>query len=114
MTDAEREELRSLIQAHIAELTESMPYLEKEAAAVAPSVSLGRLTRMEALNDQGVNQHVLDQNRRRLERLTNALQRVDTDRFGLCVRCGKEIAIERLRLVPEALVCVPCSDKKRT
>ncbi len=43
----------------------------------------------------------------------NALRRADTDAFGLCVRCGTEIPIGCLRLVPEALVCVPCGEKPR-
>ena len=112
MTEQERAELRSLIEQRIAELKASVPYLEEESKAVEPSVSLGRLTRMEALNDKGVNEHVLEQNRRTLEKLQNALRRVDTDVFGKCVRCGGEIPMGRLRLVPEALVCVPCAEKK--
>jgi DnaK suppressor protein len=112
MTEQERAELRSLIEQRIAELKASVPYLEEESKAVEPSVSLGRLTRMEALNDKGVNEHVLEQNRRTLEKLQNALRRVDTDAFGKCVRCGGEIPMGRLRLVPEALVCVPCAEKK--
>ena len=90
-----------------------MPYLEEETKAVEPSVSLGRLTRMEALNDKGVNEHVLEQNRRTLEKLTNALRRMGTGEYGTCIRCGGEIPIERLRLVPEALVCVPCAERKK-
>ena len=113
MEPGDREELRQLIEQRINEIKESMPYLEQETEVVEPSVSLGRLTRMEALNDKGVNEQVLEQNRRRLERLHNAMRRVETDQFGRCVRCGTEIPIERLRLVPEALVCVPCADKKR-
>ena len=113
MTNEERAELKLLIEARIAELTASVPYLEEESKAVEPSVSLGRLTRMEALNDKGVNEHVLRQNRKTLERLENALRRVTTEEYGLCVRCGKEIPMGRLRLVPEALVCVPCAEKPR-
>mgnify|MGYP006302491735 CR=1 FL=1 len=113
MTNEERAELRALIESRIVELKASVPYLEEESKAVEPSVSLGRLTRMEALADKGVNEHVLAQSRKTLERLENALRRVDTEAFGRCVRCGREIPIGRLRLVPEALVCVPCAEKKR-
>ncbi|HKJ84830.1 MAG TPA: TraR/DksA C4-type zinc finger protein [Spirochaetia bacterium] len=113
MTNDERAELKALIAARIAEVKASIPYLEDESKAVEPSVSLGRLTRMEALNDKGVNEHILEQSRRTLERLENARRRADTDTFGRCIRCGGEIPMGRLRLVPEALVCVPCSEKKR-
>ncbi len=113
MTEEQRGELEELIRQKMEQIVASMPYLEEETKAIAPSVSLGRLTRMEALNDKGVNEHVLEQNRRQLQRLANALKRVGTDDYGRCIRCGEEIPIERLRVVPEALVCVPCAENKR-
>ena len=79
----------------------------------APSSSLGRLTRMEALNDKGVNEHVKAKAKVRLQKLSNALQRIEAGTYGTCIRCGREIPAGRLQLVPEALVCVPCAEKKR-
>ena len=113
MTPEERSELRELIEGRIREMKESMPYLEEESKPVAPSVSLGRLTRMEALNDKGVNEHVLAQNKATLQKLENALRRMETGEYGTCIRCGGEIPIGRLRLVPEALICVPCAEKPK-
>lgn len=114
MTDKIRHELKELIEQRIRELTASMPYLKEETKAIAPSVSLGRLTRMEALSEKGVNEQALEQNRRQLQRLANALKRVDSEEYGRCIRCGGDVPLERLRLVPEALLCVPCAEKKRT
>ncbi|MFW5685443.1 MAG: TraR/DksA family transcriptional regulator [Spirochaetota bacterium] len=68
---------------------------------------------LEALPDKGVNEHVLEQSRKTLGRLDNARRRADTEAFGKCVRCGDDIPMGRLRLVPEALVCVPCAERKR-
>lgn len=113
MTEQELAEQRELILRRIGELEESMPYLAEETKAVEPSVSLGRLTRMEALNDKGVNEHVLAQARKTLERLNNALIRIEKGEYGRCVWCGREIPLPRLREVPEALLCVPCAEKKK-
>jgi DnaK suppressor protein len=112
MTQQDREAQRELILARIDELEGSLGYLTEETKAIEPSVSLGRLTRMEALNDKGVNEHVLAENRKSLERLRNALGRIEDGSYGQCIRCGSPIPMERLRLVPEALICVPCSEKK--
>jgi DnaK suppressor protein len=112
MTDQELQDQKALIEARIAEIESSFDYLAEETKAIEPSVSLGRLTRMEALNDKGVNEHVLAQSRQTLERLKNALTRIDKGTYGVCVRCGTEIPLHRLQHVPEALVCVPCSEKK--
>lgn len=112
MTDQELQDQKALIETRIAEIESSFDYLAEETKAIEPSVSLGRLTRMEALNDKGVNEHVLAQSRQTLERLKNALTRIEKGTYGTCVRCGKEIPLPRLQHVPEALICVPCSEKK--
>lgn len=104
----------ALIRSRITEITDSLPYLKEETKAVEPSVSLGRLTRMEALNDKGVNEHVLAQAKKTLERLDNALLRIEKNTYGKCVRCGSEIPLPRLQEVPEALLCVPCAEKDRS
>jgi DnaK suppressor protein len=103
---------KELILQEIAEIESSFAYLADETKAIEPSVSLGRLTRMEALNDKGVSEHVLAQNKQKLERLKNALGRIEDGSYGVCIRCGKEIPAQRLQHVPEALICVPCSEKK--
>ncbi|GAB6089112.1 TraR/DksA family transcriptional regulator [Spirochaeta dissipatitropha] len=113
MTQAELQSQRELVVKRIVELTGSLPYLDEETKAIAPSSSLGRLTRMEALNDKGVNEHIKGQTRITLQKLENALLRIDSGSYGSCVRCGREIPLGRLQLVPEALVCVPCAEKKR-
>lgn len=104
---------RSLIEKQIEEIKESLAYLKDESKPVEPSVALGRLTRMEAISEKGVNEAMLSSAEGRLEKLTNALKRIDGGTYGLCVRCGREIPQGRLTAVPEALVCIPCLEKKR-
>jgi RNA polymerase-binding transcription factor DksA len=46
----------------------------------------------------------------RLYRIDEALRRLygDPESYGRCARCGKDIAFERLQLVPEATLCAEC------
>lgn len=37
-----------------------------------------------------------------------ALERIDGGRYGACHRCVRPIAVERLRIVPQARFCGPC------
>jgi RNA polymerase-binding protein DksA len=37
-----------------------------------------------------------------------ALARLDADTFGTCLRCGREIAPERLEALPWAAHCIEC------
>ncbi|MCF7953198.1 MAG: TraR/DksA C4-type zinc finger protein [Spirochaetales bacterium] len=113
MNQDEINELKTIILGKIEDIQASMPYLNEETQAIAPSCSLGRLTRMEALSEKGVNEYVLEQNKQSLVKLQNALERIEKGSYGKCVRCGKEIPAGRLKLVPETLICVPCAEKKR-
>ncbi len=41
--------------------------------------------------------------------VNEALSRIESGTFGLCVSCGKEIEIERLDIIPFTKVCAECS-----
>ena len=113
MTQEEQNELKDLITSKIQSLEESSPYLDEETKPIEPSVSLGRLTRMEAISEKGISEYVLAQNKQALQRLHNALERIERGTYGVCMKCGREIPLGRLRLVPEALMCVSCSSHGR-
>jgi len=112
MTEEERSLLRKQIEQTIAELKESVEYLTEATQPVEPSVALGRLTRMEAIVEKGVNEARLNDVKRRLERMVNALARMDAGTYGRCIRCGKDIPLGRLQAVPESLICVSCAEKR--
>lgn len=44
-----------------------------------------------------------------LERIDNAIRRIDADMFAICEKCGGEIEAERLDAVPYATQCGDCA-----
>ena len=52
---------------------------------------------------------VLDQARRHLDELDEALARLDDGTYGVCVRCGAPIGSERLAARPAAPTCISCA-----
>jgi len=48
----------------------------------------------------------------RLQDIEEALERIYEDRFGLCEECDSEIALERLRAIPYAPLCVDCKRRQ--
>ena len=48
----------------------------------------------------------------RLQDIEEALERIREDRFGLCEECDREIALERLRAIPYAPLCVDCQRRQ--
>jgi|GEM_PF-256939 len=45
-----------------------------------------------------------------LEKIERALARIEEGSFGLCEECGEPIGIERLRVRPEATLCIRCKE----
>jgi DnaK suppressor protein len=52
---------------------------------------------------------------KRLRLIDSALARVETGKYGYCMKCNKKIPHERLEAIPYALMCIECktSDERR-
>lgn len=61
--------------------------------------------------DQARDAALLDRTRQTLGELIAAQERLATDAYGLCERCGRAIPGDRLRARPEARFCVPCTSR---
>lgn len=70
--------------------------------------SVGRLSRIEALQNQGLTQNLAERERRQLEQVLKALERIEEGTFGICNDCRAPIRFERLLVFPEALNCAAC------
>jgi RNA polymerase-binding protein DksA len=45
---------------------------------------------------------------KRFKLIDNAIARIKTGKYGLCVKCGKRIPQSRLEAIPYALLCIDC------
>ena len=70
--------------------------------------SVGRLSRMDAMQVQAMAQAVEARRRGRLQAIEAALQRLDSGDFGYCVECGDEISPKRLDIDPTTTRCIDC------
>lgn len=113
LTAKEKNEIKEIIETSIQTLQEQIITLEEKVKPIAPDCSLGRLTRLEAMGEQHVNNKILDESKLRLTRLTNALMRVDKPMFGICIECEEPIGMDRMRIRPESVRCVSCADTVR-
>jgi DnaK suppressor protein len=72
--------------------------------------SVGRLSRMDALQVQAMAQAVEGRRQGREARIKAALKRLDEDEYGYCAACGEDIPAKRLELDAATARCVGCSD----
>jgi len=107
---AQRDALRAQLKALHAELSASLTGAGDRAGTVDLDQSaVGRLSRVDALQQQAMAQAQERRLELRLKTVVNALARVETDRFGECLRCGEDIPERRLRARPEAPFCLACT-----
>ena len=71
--------------------------------------SVGRLSRMDALQVQAMAQATEARRQLRLQQIKAALGRLDEGEYGYCTGCGEEIPAERLAIDPTLARCVDCA-----
>lgn len=70
---------------------------------------VGRLSRMDALQQQAMAQANQRNADLMLVRIDAALRRCDDGSFGICLECEEPIAVERLKIDPTCAKCIVCA-----
>jgi len=96
-----REELLTLID--VGEETKTDTELDQQR--------IGRLSRMDAMQQQAMEDETGRRRDKELHRIASALDRLESDDFGYCTACDEPIAIKRLENDPATLLCISCAQK---
>lgn len=88
----------------------------KEGASVVEldQARLGRLSRMDALQQQAMSQATSRLSDVESTRIKAALERIRSREYGYCVICGEDIAEARLRVDPSVPNCIVCAEKSES
>jgi DnaK suppressor protein len=101
--------LEETVRKEIAKTKRLIAEYKEFTQPIAPDDAIGRITRMDAINNKSVMEASLRQAEQKLEKLHLVIQKIGTKEFGICQHCGKEIAIQRIIQRPESLLCVNCA-----
>ena len=104
---------RPRLEAALAELTaERDATAEGRAPVQLDQQSVGRLSRMDAMQMQQMALATERQRNARISRIRNALDRMERGEFGSCIACGNDIPEARLEADPSVNLCVACASAK--
>tara|TARA_B100000768_G_C11281301_1_gene378781 strand:+ start:935 stop:1276 length:342 start_codon:yes stop_codon:yes gene_type:complete len=106
----ETEQFKKMVKQKLVQLDERIIEYRELTKPIPPENAIGRVSRMDAINNRSVNQAALRQVEKQRQDLLRALDRLKEDRFGLCQNCGELIPMGRILLVPGAARCVRCAD----
>ena len=100
---------RQIIRDEIAELEKlSQDSSSDRAPVTLDQQAVGRLSRMDAMQQQSMELAKEDRRRLRIASLKAALMRLDDGSFGECLSCGEDIADKRLEIDVAATLCIGC------
>lgn len=102
--------IRRLLQDRLTAL-EAAAHQSREARKPVEldQASVGRLSRMDALQMQAMAQAEERRRQRDIQRTQYALKRLDEGEYGFCQTCGEAIAPGRLAVDPTVLTCIGCA-----
>jgi DnaK suppressor protein len=79
---------------------------ENSAPVMLDQTQQGRLSRMDAMQQQAMADETQRRRHMRLAQIDAALARLDDGEYGYCVTCGEEINADRLALDPAIALCL--------
>lgn len=111
MTDSEKSKLVLIIKRMLDEIQDDIIELEELTKPVAPDNAIGRVSRMDAINNKAINDSALLEKKAVRQKLEKALERSGDKRFGDCLKCGNPISLGRLEFMPYTTRCIQCAGR---
>ncbi|MCW5907139.1 MAG: TraR/DksA C4-type zinc finger protein [Chitinophagales bacterium] len=103
------EEIRKKVEEEIAKTKQLILEYREMAQPVEPDVAIGRISRMDAINNKSVAEAALREAENKLTKLHFVLSKVGTSEFGICQKCKAPIPLGRILIKPESMFCVKCA-----
>ena len=76
---------------------------------IAPENSIGRISRMDAINNKSVVQAALREAKNKIQQLKVMQSKITDEDFGTCIKCKQLIPLGRLMIRPHSKFCVNCA-----
>lgn len=105
----DKTQVKRTILDEISKTEASIVHYKELTKPIAPNDAIGRISRMDAINNKSVNEASLRQAEIKLTNLKRVLANIDNDDFGMCLKCKQPIPVGRILIRPESLLCVNCA-----
>lgn len=102
-------DLREKIVEEISKTEKLISDYQELTKPIAPDSAIGRVSRMDAINNKSVNEASLRQAESKLVNLKRVLSNYGKPEFGICLKCKAQIPVGRMLLRPESLYCIKCA-----
>lgn len=101
--------IKKTIEDEIAKTRDTVAEYKEIVKPMAPDVAIGRVSRMDAINNRSVVEAALRKAEEKLKNLEKVHSKLGSSDFGICMKCNSEIPIGRILIRPESLLCINCA-----
>ena len=109
MNRSQIEEIKLKLQAEIESTKQKINNYTELCKPIAPENAIGRVSRMDAINNKSVVEAVLREAKQKMQQLQLMQTKTDDEDFGICIKCKHTIPFGRLMIRPHSKCCVNCA-----
>ncbi len=109
MSPEEKQLVKEKLEKELVKTKIRIAELKELTKPVEPDCAIGRISRMDAINNKSVNEAALRKTEEKLSKIKHALDVIDKPEFGNCEKCGEPIQLGRLVVMPGSVHCIRCS-----
>ncbi|MEZ5199083.1 MAG: hypothetical protein R2764_22680 [Bacteroidales bacterium] len=108
MTPEEKKKITAILMNEKAKLELKIAELKELTQPISPDCAIGRVSRMDAINNKSVNEAALRSAQTKLRNIEISLEKTEDPEFGKCRQCGYDIPVGRLIVMPRKFtLCEP-------
>lgn len=112
LTDAQIDTLHNQLIVLEKTLIASLDATEDGARPVDLDQPIGRLSRIDAIQQQKMVKANRQRARIRRSQVKAALKSIEAGTYGVCNKCSDEISLKRLEVRPESPLCIECQGEQ--
>jgi len=102
-------QIKAKILSEIAKTEKIIADYQELTKPISPDDAIGRISRMDAINNKSVVEASLRKAEEKLIGLNHVLDTLGDNDFGLCRNCNQPIPLGRILYRPESVLCVNCA-----
>ena len=109
MNKSQIEKIKLKLHAEIESTQEKINDYTELCKPIAPENAIGRVSRMDAINNKSVVEAALREAKQKMQQLKLMQTKIEDEDFGSCIKCKQKIPFERLMIRPHSKFCVNCA-----
>ena len=109
MNEHDLKDVKKKVLQEIEKTEKSINNYREMTKPISPENAIGRISRMDAINNKSVAEAALRQVEGKLINLNSVLNSMHEKDFGLCLKCKNPIPLGRILLMPQSRYCVNCA-----